>query len=520
MVILSVTARFLRNLRRRTPPDGGSLQLGFSETSLLKYPTAQLSSMLMRIGGQETEAAGGAWLEVINPATGEVLDRAPAGGREDVDAAVAAAEQASAGWEKRSPRERGKILFHAAGAIREARGDLARTLTREQGKPLAEAVDEVRGCANVLEFYASVSGCLSGDFIRLGAAGDGIVVHEPLGVCGAIIPWNMPVILMGWKTGPALLAGNTLVLKPSSTTPLTTLAIAAILEKAGLPPGVLNIVTGTGDAAGQAMVTHPGIHRVSFTGNTATGIAVRRAAAPLLKEVTLELGGSDPMIVWKDADLPKAVEGAVHGRFYNAGQVCNAVKRVYVHEEIAPRFTEELLARVRSLRVGDGLSPSVEMGPLQNRAQLDRVEAQVARLRERGEGRILAGGSRLRGPDHDRGFFYAPTLVADPDPGATILGEEVFGPVLPVMAVPDLDTAIAGANRSRYGLGASVWTRDLGVARAVFDRVHAGVVWVNRHLTVPPEIPFGGVKESGLGRENGVQAVAGWTRAKSLFLGW
>jgi succinate-semialdehyde dehydrogenase/glutarate-semialdehyde dehydrogenase len=330
----------------------------------------------------------------------------------------------------------------------------------------------------------------------------------------------MPVILMGWKAGPALLAGNTLVLKPSSTTPLTTLAIAAIMERAGLPPGVLNVVTGTGGSAGMAIVQHPGIHKVSFTGNTATGLAVREAAAPFLKEVALELGGSDPMIVWKDASIPAAVEGAVRGRFYNAGQVCNAVKRIYVHEEIAPRFMEELLARVRSLRVGDGLSPEVDMGPLQNSAQLERVTAQVDRLQERGEGRILAGGSRIQGPEHDRGFFYAPTLVTELDPSSEILTEEVFGPVLPVVAVPDLDTAIAEANRSRYGLGASVWTRDLGVARAVFDRVHAGVVWVNRHLTVPPEIPFGGVKESGLGRENGVQAIGRWTRTKSLFLGW
>jgi succinate-semialdehyde dehydrogenase/glutarate-semialdehyde dehydrogenase len=330
----------------------------------------------------------------------------------------------------------------------------------------------------------------------------------------------MPAILMAWKAGPALLAGNTLVLKPSSTTPLTDLALAGILERSGLPPGVLNLVTGTGDSVGGAIVAHPGIRKVSFTGNTGTGRAVREAAAPFLKEITLELGGSDPMIVWKDASLPDAVEGAVHGRFYNAGQVCNAVKRIYVHKEIAPRFLEELQARVRSLRVGDGLLPSVDMGPLQNRAQLDRIIAQVDRLRDRGEGRLLAGGYRVTGPEHDRGFFYAPTLVTDVNPDAAILGEEVFGPVLPVMTVPDLVTAIGEANRSPYGLGASVWTRDLGVARAVFERVRAGVIWVNRHLTVPPEIPFGGVRESGIGRENGLQAISQWTRTKSLFLGW
>jgi betaine-aldehyde dehydrogenase len=476
--------------------------------------------MLMRIGGEEVGAGSGAWLDVINPATGEVLDRVPAGGREEVDAAVGAAEEAFGGWSGRGPRERGKILFHAAEAIRAAHGELARTLTLEQGKPLKEAVDEVRGSANVLEFYASIAGCLSGDFIRLGPAGDGIVVREPIGVCGAIIPWNMPALLMAWKIGPSLLAGNTMVLKPSSTTPLTDLALAGILERSGLPKGVLNVVTGTGDSAGQAIVTHPGIPRVSFTGNTSTGLSVRKAAAPLLKETTLELGGSDPMIVWKDAPLPGAVEGAVHGRFYNAGQVCNAVKRVYVHEEIAPRFLEELLARVRSLRVGNGLSPGIDMGPLQNRAQLERIEAQVDRLREKKGGRLLTGGSRIRGPEHDHGFFYAPTLVTEVDPDAAILREEVFGPVLPVMTVPDLDTAIGEANRSPYGLGASVWTRDLGVARTAFGRLMAGVVWVNRHLTVPPEIPFGGVKESGSGRDIGVQAISQWTRTKSLFLGW
>ena len=476
--------------------------------------------MLMRIGGQEVESSSGTWLDVINPSTGEVLDRVPAGGADDVDAAVGAAEEAFGEWSARSPRERGKILFHAAEAVRAVHGDLARTLTREQGKPLKEAIDEVRGFANTIEFYASISGCLSGDFVRLGLSGDGVVVREPIGVCGAIIPWNMPVILMGWKAGPALLAGNTLILKPSSTTPLTSLALAGILEKTGVPAGVLNIVTGTGDSAGQPIVTHPGIRKVSFTGNTATGIAIRQAAAPLLKEITLELGGSDPMIIWKDASLPGAVEGALRGRFYNAGQVCNAVKRIYVHEEIAPRFLGELLDRVRSLRVGDGLLPSVDMGPLQNQAQLERIAGQVDRFRDRDEGRLLAGGSRIGGEGRDHGFFYAPTLITDVNPDSAILNEEVFGPVLPVMTVPDLDTAIREANRSRYGLGASVWTRDLGVARAVFDRVQAGVIWVNRHLTVPPEIPFGGVKESGTARENGVQALSQWTHAKSLFLGW
>lgn len=465
-------------------------------------------------------AGSGAWLEVVNPATGEVLDRVPAGGDEEVRMAVEAAEHASEAWAAKTPRERGKILFHAAGEVRAVHQELAHTLTREQGKPLRNAVDEVRGFSNILEFYASISGYLAGETGRLGPSQDYLTVREPFGVCGAIIPWNVPAIIMGWKVAASLLAGNTLVLKPASTTPLTNLALAGILERSGLPAGVLNVVTGSGTSAGQAMVMHPGIHRISFTGQVETGKAILAAAAPLLKEITLELGGSDPMIVWRDAPLERAVEGAIHGRFHNAGQTCTAVKRLYVHEEIAPRFLEELLARVRSLRVGDGLSPSTDMGPLQNRAQLERIEAQVARLRDRGEGRILAGGERVRGEGYDRGFFYAPTLVADVDPGAGILREEVFGPVLPFMSVPDLETAIREANRTRYGLGASVWTRDLGVAREVTGRVRAGIVWVNRHLGVPPEVPFGGVKESGIGRENGIQALSQWTRIKSIVTAW
>ncbi|MGE5832504.1 MAG: aldehyde dehydrogenase family protein [Methanomicrobiales archaeon] len=474
----------------------------------------------MRIGGKEVGSAKGTWLDVINPATGEVLDRVPAGGEEEIGMAVEAGEHAFEAWAGKTPRERGKIFFHAAGEVRAVHQDLARTLTREQGKPLKQAVDEVRGFANILEFYASISGCLAGDTGRLGPHQDYATVREPYGVCGAIIPWNVPAIIMGWKVSASLLAGNTLVLKPASSTPLTNLALAGILERSGLPPGVLNVVTGTGDTAGQALVMHPGIHRISFTGQIETGKAILAKTAPLLKEITLELGGSDPMIVWKDADLPKAVEGVVHSRFYNAGQTCTAVKRLFVHEEIAPRFLEALLARIRSLRVGDGLSSGTDMGPLQNRAQRERIEGQVNRLREREEGHILTGGERPTGTGYDRGFFYAPTLVTDVDPGAAILREETFGPVLPFVTVPDLESAIREANRTRYGLGASVWTRDIGVSREVTGRVRAGMVWINRHMPVPPEVPFGGTKESGIGRENGLQALAQWTRTKSIVTVW
>jgi betaine-aldehyde dehydrogenase len=474
----------------------------------------------MRIGGKEVSSPDEAWTEVRNPATGEVVDRVPAGSADDVARAVEAAEAAAEPWKKMVMRDRGMVLFRAAIKVREQHRDLARLLTMEQGKPLKEAIDEVRGFANILEFYAGISSQQAGDVIRLGPAGDCLVVREPLGVCGAIIPWNMPVLIMGWKTGPALLAGNTLVIKPAATTPLTTLKLGAILDDAGLPPGVLNIVTGPGPVVGEALVRHPAIRKISFTGSCATGARVRELAALYLREVTLELGGSDPMIVMEDADIGRAVEGALRGRFYNAGQTCTAVKRLYVHEKISGPFIQRLKERVDALNVGNGLGPKTDMGPLNSADGRDRIARAVYETRENGEGTILSGGCTLRGSAYEQGHFYRPTLVTDVAPASILLNEEIFGPVLPVVTVPDLDTAIREANRSSYGLGASVWTQNLAVTKNVFDRVHAGIIWVNRHLTVPPEVPFGGTMESGIGRENGHHALEQYSRTKTLFMGW
>jgi succinate-semialdehyde dehydrogenase/glutarate-semialdehyde dehydrogenase len=292
------------------------------------------------------------------------------------------------------------------------------------------------------------------------------------------------------------------------------------MEEAGLPPGVLNVVTGTGAEVGEAIIRHTAIRKISFTGDIETGNRVRELARASLKEVHLELGGSDPMIVWKDADVGKTVEGAIRGRFYNAGQTCTAVKRLYVHEEIADEFIPVLKRRMEALRVGDGSNPAVDMGPLTGKISLERIEALVSETREERQGKIMTGGKRLTGAGYNGGFFYGPTLVTEPIPGCPLLREETFGPVLPVMTIPDLDTAIAEANSTRYGLGASVWTRDISVIKQVFSAVQAGVIWVNRHLTLPPEVPFGGVKDSGIGRENGLQAYRSYTRTKALYVNW
>ena len=476
--------------------------------------------MLMRIDGKDTCGVSGGWIEVKNPATGVLIDRVPSGTPDDVARAVEAADAAARGWKKKTMRERGMILVHAAGLVREQHKDIAKLLTMEQGKPLKEAIDEVRGFASILEYYAGISAHSTGEAIRLGPAGDCMVVHEPIGICGAIIPWNMPVIIMGWKTGPALLAGNTMVLKPASTTPLSCLKLAAILEKVGLPPGVLNVVTGSGESVGAAIVRHPLIDKVSFTGDCTTGSKIRTMASGQSKELTLELGGSDPMIVMDDADIDKAVEGALRGRFYNAGQTCTAIKRLYVHEMIANAFVKKLKVRVEALKTGNGLEPGIDLGPMNSAGQRDLIADMVKDVTENGKGTILTGGYSLTGPSYDAGYFYLPTLVSDVSPDARLLNDEIFGPVLPVVSVPDLDTAIKEANRSRYGLGASVWTTNLATTKRVFDEVHAGIIWVNRHLTVPPEIPFGGMNESGIGRENGSHALESYSRTKTLFLGW
>jgi acyl-CoA reductase-like NAD-dependent aldehyde dehydrogenase len=298
------------------------------------------------------------------------------------------------------------------------------------------------------------------------------------------------------------------------------LKLAEILDSAGLFPGVLNIVTGSGESVGEAIVKHPGIRKVSFTGDCATGNKIRATAGTHLKDLTLELGGSDPMIVMPDAAVDRAVDGALRARFYNAGQTCTAVKRLYVHEKISALFIQKLKERVDAITVGNGLSSRIDMGPMNNSGQRDKISQLVEETRENREGTILTGGSTLKGTAYEQGYFYRPTIVSNVVPGSRLVTSEVFGPVLPVITVPDLDTAIREANNTRYGLGASIWTKDLATTKRVFDEVKAGIIWVNRHLTVPPEVPFGGINESGIGRENGQHALDSYSRTKTLFLGW
>ncbi|WP_230740515.1 aldehyde dehydrogenase family protein [Methanooceanicella nereidis] len=474
--------------------------------------------MRMLIDGEFIESSSKETIGIKNPATGEFIDSVPLGNSDDVGRAVDAAEKAFDDWSAMVPRERGKILFKAAQIVRERARGLAEILTSEQGKPYKEARDEVLGFANVLEYYNGISASLQGGFVPLASDRYCMVLKQPVGVCGAIIPWNVPAILMGWKVGPALVTGNTMVLKPSSTSPLTDLSLASILTEAGLPKGVLNVVTGHGQAVGEPLVTNSKVRKISFTGSTETGMRIKELTSGSLKRITLELGGSDPMIVCDDVDIDTAVEGAVRGRFYNCGQTCTAVKRLFVFESIAEEYIRKLSSRISGLKVGNGMNKDVDIGPLNNYDQREKMISQMKRVRENNEGIVVTGGKIPEGPQYDNGFFYTPTLVRDVIKDSVLLKEEVFGPILPVVVVKDLDEAIELANDTRYGLGASVWTRDIKKATYATARLQSGIVWINQHTKAPADVPFGGIKDSGLGRENGLDSLYEYQEIKTVMV--
>ncbi|WP_196296971.1 aldehyde dehydrogenase [Methanosarcina barkeri] len=474
--------------------------------------------MKMQINGNAVEAHSGEFFDIINPATCELIDRVPKGTEDDVEVAVEAASSAFKGWASASPQQRARILYIAAGIVRQRKDELAVLLTREQGKPLAESKNEIEGFAHVLEYYCGLASSSHGDFVPIPQNGYAFTVKKPLGVCAAIIPWNMPALIMAWKIGPALISGNTLVLKPASNTPLTNLTLASILSEAGLPPGVLNIVTGPGNIVGESLVKSPKVKKISFTGEARTGKRVAELAACGMKRVTLELGGSDPMLVCDDADLEAAVLGALRGRFYNCGQTCTAVKRLFVFETVAEKFIKKLEAGIRNLRVGNGMHENIDMGPLNNRRQWEYIKKLVEDVEEKDEGRIVTGGRVPENGVCSKGFFFEPTLVTDVPRESRLLKEEVFGPVLPVVQVKDLDEAIEEANNTCYGLGASLWTKNLDKAHKGCEQLNAGIIWLNQHLKIAPEVPFGGTGQSGIGRENGPDSLSEYLDLKTVML--
>jgi acyl-CoA reductase-like NAD-dependent aldehyde dehydrogenase len=473
------------------------------------------------IAGEYVGSESGDVTEVRNPATGELVDTVPKGTVNDVRRAVDVAQSALGKWASLAPAKRGAILLAAARTVHAQEKELATLLTREQGKPIREAVLEIRRFVHTLEHYGGMAKTLRTAAVVLDHGRHGLVLRKPIGVCGAIVPWNFPVSLMGNKLGPALLAGNTVVVKPAGTTPLTDIRCVELLDRAiqegGGPKGVINVVTGPGSVVGEELLVNPKVRKIGFTGATETGRRVMQSAARDFKHVTLELGGSDPMIVCEDADLDRAVSAASVGRFFNCGQACLAVKRLYLVDKIADVFIEKLVEKVKRIRIGNGLRPETLMGPLHTAEQRSEVEEQIADAVKRGA-KVLHGASRPQGEEYARGFYLLPTLLTDVDPDSRVLREEVFGPALPIVRVRDLEEGIEQANDSIFGLGSSVWTRDINKAMYAAERIEAGYTWINSAQIIYDELPFGGVKQSGLGKEHGDEAIEHYTESKSVVI--
>jgi succinate-semialdehyde dehydrogenase / glutarate-semialdehyde dehydrogenase len=479
----------------------------------------------MLIGGEAVDSESENTYEVRNPATGEVVDSVPAGTAADVERAVRAAEGALGEWAETTAEDRGRTLLNACELVKEASGEIAQLLTQEQGKTLFEANLEIHHLLHGLEFYAGLASKVRGAQVPLPQKGAyGMVLRQPIGVCAGIVPWNFPLTLMGTKLGPALAAGNTIIIKPASTTPLATLRCMEQIQKATyadgkktLPAGAVNVVTGSGSVVGEELLRHPRVRRIAFTGSTEVGRHVMEVAGREIKRVTLELGGSDPMIVMDDANVETAVKMADVGRFFNCGQMCLGVKRLFLHESIADSFIDGLADILRKKTLGNGLARESRMGPLHLDYQRAEVEEQVEEARSRGA-KVVVGGERPSGEGLDKGFFYQPTLLTDVPLDARISREEVFGPALPIYRFTDLDEAIEIANSSEYGLGASIWTRNLIHANKAIERLQAGNVWVNSLHYGYDELPFGGVKASGIGREHGPEALDYYLEQKGVVI--
>lgn len=471
----------------------------------------------MIIEGERASAASGRTYQVTNPATGELVDEVPNGGPEDVDRAARAAERAQRGWSRLAPAERARILHKAAAHMLTMVDEIAPLLTAEQGKTILESKIEAQRFGENIAWFADLADKIHGEYVPLPDVRTyGLVLRRPIGVTGAIVPWNFPLTLAANKVAPSIAAGNCVVLKPSSTTPLSTLRCIEALIEGGLPDGVVNVVLGSG--TGEAIVTHPLIRKVALTGSTPTGKKVMAAAAPHLKKVVLELGGSDPCIVLDDANLDEAAKAIAIGRFFNCGQACLAIKRLYVQEGVFDALLERLVVRARKLKPGNGMDRDSRMGPMHTATQRAEVEAQVRDALERGA-RVVFGGGRPEGTEYEKGNFIKPVILVDVADDSRMVTEEVFGPALPVIRIRDLDEGLEKANRSPFGLGSSIWTASMAAAHRSVQELDAGYTWVNALQIAHDELPFGGTKESGFGKEHGIEAFYQYTEQKSIVYG-
>jgi betaine-aldehyde dehydrogenase len=484
--------------------------------------TAQkvLERQRLRIGGQAVACASGETFATMSPGTGQELARVDLAGPEDVDRAVAAATEAQRAWAGRTGTERGRVLHRASQLLRQRTEELARLEALDAGKPIAEARSvDVPSAADALEYFAGLAPTLHGHHYELGGS-FAYTRREPLGVCAGIGAWNYPLQIACWKAAPALACGNAMIFKPSELTPLTALVLADALAEAGLPAGLFNVVQG-GRAVGHALTTHAGVAKVSLTGSVATGKAVMAGAAATLKHVTLELGGKSPLVIFADADLDQAVTGAMLANFFTQGEVCSNGTRVFVEAHVAEEFTKRLLERMRALKPGDPLDPATTVGALISREHLEKVEGYVAAAKAEGA-RLRVGGERPRWAGAEAhlsgGHFITPAVFDRCTDEMRFVREEIFGPVMAVLTFKDEAEVVARANATPFGLAAGVYTRDLRRAHRVAAALQAGICWVNTYNITPVEIPFGGIKDSGLGRENGLATLEHYTQLKTVYV--
>lgn len=477
-------------------------------------------SRRMLIGGEWVDSLSGETMETRNPATGEVLATVPRGRAEDIDRAVTAARSALSGpWSKFTPAERQRVLLRAADLVEEHWDELSLSDTLDMGKPWTRARADKGRVSGMLRYYAGLATSLDGRTIQNSQPGElfSYTVKEPVGVVGAIIPWNAPVAAAVWKVGPALATGCTIVLKPSEEAPLSPLLVAELLTRAGLPDGVVNVVTGDGMSAGGPLASHPGVDKITFTGSTATGQNIMRASAGNLKRVTLELGGKSPQIVCADADLESIVPTVALSAFANSGQICIAGSRLLVHRSVHEELVERLAIYAQGLKVGPGVDEDTQIGPLVSDRQLQKVLGYLDAGRADGAS-VKAGGGRAVGGALGAGHFVQPTVFGDATDAMSIAQEEIFGPVISALPFDTLDEAVERANATDYGLAAGVYSRDVGTCHQLASRIKAGTVWVNTYHSLDPAVPFGGFKSSGFGKEGGTEHVEEYLSTKTVWI--